>query len=149
MENELRNIRKEMDELKSTMTDKGGENLDGMIRRTNSPFTTEVLNRPLPPKFRLPQLESYDGFKDPLDHIESFKTLMLLQMTPDEVMCRAFPTTLKGVTKVWFSKIPLGTIADFEQPSKGFVRHFIGGQRHKKPTGHLLNIQKVEGESLK
>ena len=78
MENELHNIRKEMDKLKNAMKDKGGKNLDGMIRRIDSPFTTEVLNRPLPPKFRLPQLESYDGSKDPLDHIESFKTLMLL-----------------------------------------------------------------------
>ena len=129
-----------MDELKSAMKDKGGENLYGMIRRMDSPFTTEVLNRPLPPKFRLPQLESYNGFKDPLDHIESFKTLMLLQMTLDEVMCRAFPTTLKGVTRVWSSKIPPGIIVDFKQLSKGFVRHFIGGQRHKKPNSHLLNI---------
>ena len=127
MENELHNIRKEMDKLKNAMKDKGGKNLDGMIRRTDSPFTTEVLNRPLPPKFRLPQLESYDGSKDPLDHIESFKTLMLLQMTPDEVMCRAFPTTLKGAARVWFSKMPLGTIADFKQLNKGFVCHFIGG----------------------
>ena len=84
-----------MDELRSVMKDKGGENLDGMIQRTDSPFTTKVLNHSLPPKFRLPQLESYDGSKDSLDHIESFKTLMLLQMTPDKVMCRAFPTTLK------------------------------------------------------
>ena len=53
MESELRNIRKEMDELKSATKDKGRENSDGMIRRTDSPFTTEVLNRPLPPKFRL------------------------------------------------------------------------------------------------
>ena len=67
-----------MDKLKNAMKDKGGKNLDGMIRRTDSPYTIEVLNRPLPPKFRLPQLESYDGSKDPLDHIESFKTLMLL-----------------------------------------------------------------------
>ena len=78
VENELRNIRKEMDKLKKAIKDKGGENLDGMIRRTNSSFTTEVLNRPLSPKFRLPQLESHDGSKDPLGHIESFKTLMLL-----------------------------------------------------------------------
>ena len=138
-----------MDEIKSAMKDKGGENLDGMIQRTNSPFTNEVLNCPLPPKFRLPQLELYDGSKDPLYYIESFKMLMLLQMTPEEVMCRAFPTTLKGAAKVWFSKIPLGTIVDFEQLSKGFVRHFIGGQRHKKSTGHLLNIQQVEGELLR
>ena len=53
MENELRNMRKEVDELKSAMKDKGGENLDGMIRRMDSPFTTEVLNHPLPPKFHL------------------------------------------------------------------------------------------------
>ena len=53
MESELRNIRKEMDELKSATKDKGRENSDGMIRRTDSPFTTEVLNRPLPPKFCL------------------------------------------------------------------------------------------------
>ena len=70
-------------------------------------------------------------------------------MTPDEVMCRAFPTILKGSARVCFSKIPLGTIADFEQLSKGFVHYFIGGQRHKKPTGHLLNIQQVKGESLR
>ena len=95
MEIELCNMRKEVDELKSAMKDKGRENLDGMIRRTDSPFTIEVLNRPLPLKFRLPQLESYNGSKNPLDHIEYFKTLMLLQMTPDEVMCRAFLTILK------------------------------------------------------
>ena len=70
-------------------------------------------------------------------------------MTPTEVMCRAFPTTLKGAARVWFSKIPLGTIANFEQLSKGFIRHFIEGQRHKKPTGNLLNIHQVEGESLR
>nr|XP_023926075.1 uncharacterized protein LOC112037471 [Quercus suber] len=113
-----------MDELKSAMKDKGRENLDGMIQRMDSPFTNEVLNRPFLPKFRLPQLESYDGSKDSLDHIKSFKTLILLQMTPNEVMY-------------------------FEQVSKGFVRHFIGRQRHKKPTSHLLNIQQVEGESLR
>ena len=149
MENELCNMRKEMDELKSAMKDKGGENLDRMIRRTDSPFTNEVLNHPLPPKFRLPRLESYNNSKDPLDHIESFKTLMLLQMTLDEVMCRAFPTTFKRVARVWFSQIPPRTIVDFKQLSKSFVRHFIGGQRHKKPIGHLLNIQQVEGESLR
>nr|POE61175.1 hypothetical protein CFP56_60164 [Quercus suber] len=53
MENELYNMRKEVDELKSAVKDKGRKNLDGMIRRMNSPFTIELLNRPLSPKFRL------------------------------------------------------------------------------------------------
>ena len=120
-----------------------------MIRRTDSPFTTKVQNCPLPPKFYLPQLELFDNSRDPLDHIKSFKTLMLLQMTLDEVMCRAFPTTLKGVARIWFGKIPPSTIANFEQLNKGFVCHFIRGQRHKKPTRHLLNIHQAKEESLR
>ena len=70
-----------MDELRSTVKEKALKNLGGMIRRTDSPFTTKVLNHPLPPKFHLTQLKSYDGLKDPLDHIKSFKTLMHLQIT--------------------------------------------------------------------
>ena len=49
-----------------------------------------------------------------MDHIESFKTLMLLQMTPNEVMCRAFPTTVKDAARVWFGELPLGTIVNFD-----------------------------------
>lgn len=140
MESEPHNIGKEMVELKNEVKDRAVENLDGMIYRTDSPFTTEVLNHPLPPKFHLPQLESFDDSRDPLDNIESYKTLLFLQMTPDEVLCRAFPTTLKGVARVWFSKLPSTTIANFEQVNKGFVCHFIGRQRHKNLTRHLLNF---------
>ena len=70
-------------------------------------------------------------------------------MILDEVICKAFPTTLKGARRVWFSKIPLGTIANFEKLSHSFVHHFIGGQRHRKSMGHLLSIKQEEGESLR
>ena len=74
----LRNMRKEMDEMKNALKGKSTKNLDGMIKRTNSPFTGEVLECPLSQKFRLPQLESYDGHADPLDYIDSFRTLLNL-----------------------------------------------------------------------
>jgi len=50
MESKLCNMRREMDELRIVMKDKVVENLDGMIRRTDLSFTTEVLNRPFPLK---------------------------------------------------------------------------------------------------
>ena len=57
----FRNMKREMDKLRSIEKDKFASNLDRMIWRTDSPFTTEVLNCPLPPKFWLPQLESLMG----------------------------------------------------------------------------------------
>ena len=86
MEEELHDMRKKIYKLRSAVKEKSAVNLDCMIKRTDSPFTTEVLNCLLPPKFRLLELKSFDGQKDPLDHIEAFKTHMHLQMTPNEVI---------------------------------------------------------------
>ena len=73
MENEIRNMRREMDELRNAVKYKAMENLDRMIKRTNSSFTTEVLNHPLLLKFCLPQLESFGGSRIPLDHMSHSK----------------------------------------------------------------------------
>ena len=63
-------------------------------------------------------------------------------------MCRAFPTTLKGPARVWFSKIPPNSVSSFEELSKLFVNNFIGGQRHKRSSSSLLTIEQGENESL-
>ena len=81
--------------------------VEDLVHRTNSSFTTSVNGHLLPPKFNMPSLDLYDGARHPFDHITTFKTIMHLQGVPDEIMCRAFPTTLKGPARVWFSKIPL------------------------------------------
>ena len=56
----LKSMRKEMDELRNEMREKTNKNLDGMVRRIDSPFTIKVLKCPLSPKFHLPQLKSFD-----------------------------------------------------------------------------------------
>ena len=70
--------------------------LDDLVNCTDSPFTAAVNSFPLPHKFCMPHIDSYDDVKDTLDHLETFKTLMHLQGVVEEIMCRAFPTTLKG-----------------------------------------------------
>ena len=65
----------------------------------------------------MPQVESYDGSKDSLDHLESFKTLMHLQGVADEIMCKAFPTTLKDPTRIWFSRLTLNSMGTFKELS--------------------------------
>ena len=55
-------------------------NLDDLVNRTDSPFTTAVNSFPLLHKFCLSHIDSYDGVKDLLDHLETFKTLMHLQV---------------------------------------------------------------------
>ena len=65
-----------MDELRSAIREKTDRSLDRMVRRTDSPVTARVLECPMPSKFRLPQLESFNGLKDPLDYLNTFKTTL-------------------------------------------------------------------------
>ena len=74
----------------------------------------------------MPQIESYDGAKDPLDHLESFKTLMHLQEVAAEIMCRAFPTTLKGLARIWFSRLTPNSISTFKDLSASSL-HTLSG----------------------
>ncbi|XP_065625289.1 uncharacterized protein LOC136065685 [Quercus suber] len=96
--------------------------MDKIVRKSDSPFTAAVQEWPVPSKFRLPQLEPFDGLKDPLDHLNTFKTTLGLQQPPDEILCRSFPTTLKGAARE---------------------------QRPKRMTNHLLTIKQGEKETLR
>ena len=75
----LREVRKEMNELRNALKEKMDRSVDRMVRATDSPFTTAVLECPVPSKFCLPQLESFDRLKDLQDHLNTFKTTLGLQ----------------------------------------------------------------------
>ena len=139
MKKEMDQIRKAMEKMRENM--RRTNHVDDLIHRTDSPFITSINSHPLPSKFKMPSLDSYDGTRDPCDHIATFKTIMHLQGVPNEIMCKAFPTTLKGPTQVWFSKIPPNTISFFEELNKLFVNNFIGGQKHKCFSSSLLTIK--------
>lgn len=63
------------------------------------PFDTKIMQVLLPRHFKIPQLESYDGTTDLANHLVSFWATMLLHGVLDHILCRAFPSTLKGVAR--------------------------------------------------
>ncbi|GFZ06814.1 hypothetical protein Acr_18g0009840 [Actinidia rufa] len=76
--------------------------VDTLIRQTEPPFTKRVLRARISSKFKLPaQLGIYEGKTDPMDHLDSYKSLISLQGCSDEVMCKAFSATLKGPARSW------------------------------------------------
>ena len=75
---EMQAMKEQMEVMMNALKGRVSSDLDDLVNRTDSPFTIPVNSCPLPQKFRMPQIESYDRVKDPLDHLETFKTLMHL-----------------------------------------------------------------------
>ena len=76
LEREMDQMKKTIEEVKDSM--KRANLVDDLIHRCDYPFTASITSHPLPSKFKMPTLDSYDGTRDPYDHIATFKTTMHL-----------------------------------------------------------------------
>ncbi|XP_030958823.1 uncharacterized protein LOC115980741 [Quercus lobata] len=142
-------MKERMNFMMNTLRGRVSSGFNELVHRTDSPFTASVTLFLLSPTFRMPQVKTYDASKDPLDHLESFKTLMLLQGVVDEIMRRVFPTMLKSPIKIWFSRLTPNSISTFKELSAQFSSYFIGRHRYKKSTACLMSIKQREDETLR
>ena len=126
--------------MKEVVKGRAPDSMDTLAQQTESPFIAEVLHFPLPAKFRVPQIEAFDGTKDLVDHINTYKNQMELHGYQDPVRCRAFSITLKGPTLAWFNRLSLSSVSSFRELSIAFVSHFIGARTYRKLSYHTTTI---------
>lgn len=74
----MEDVKREMTTMKEILKGKARATVDELIQRTDHLFTLEVMARTLLNKFKLPQMEMFNGGKDPLDHLEAYKMHMNL-----------------------------------------------------------------------
>jgi hypothetical protein len=120
-----------------------------MLEDESLPFTGRVKAYPMPDKFKMPRIEKYDGNGDPQEHLEAFREHIVLHGTPDEIACRAFPLTLKGVAKDWFTGLPPKSVGTFKDLGRLFLTQFLATRKRKKDPTCLLTLRQDKEESLK
>ena len=56
----------------------------------------------LPEKFKMPQLQKFDGTGDPRIHLSQYKTTMSTTKAPISVVARLFVLSLEGMAVNWY-----------------------------------------------
>lgn len=63
------------------------------------------MEQPIPGQFKISLLDPYDSTTDPLDHLESYKILMMIQDIIDALLYLAFLATLQKAAEAWYFRL--------------------------------------------
>ena len=78
------------------------------------PFFDYIMSILFPKGFKLPiSMELYEGSTDSQEHLDAFKSKMILARASDPIKYRAFPIMLKKAVLRWFNSLPLRSISKF------------------------------------
>lgn len=78
---------------------RSSSSIDDLLNTTNLPCSADIMIAPLSLKFKVPQIEPYDGYGDPIEQLETFKAHMTPHGFWEEVACQVFPLTIKEVAR--------------------------------------------------
>ena len=112
-------------------------------------FTDFVMETPLPDKWKGFNRDRYDGTTDPDEHMDAYTMHMSLYTLDNGVLCRVFPTSLKGEALSWFTKLPPNSIDYFETLVAKFDTQFVTTRLHHLAYIALVGIRQEKGESLR
>ena len=104
-------------------------------------FTSKIMEKPIPPRFKMPQIELYNGSVDPLDHLKAFKVLMLLHGANDGTLCLAFSATLRKATRQWFFNLLSRSVNFFEWLRRLFISYFINSRCQRCMSDMLIDMK--------
>jgi len=113
------------------------------------PFTNTIIEVPLPEKWKGFNRDRYDGSTDPNEHMDVYTTHMSLYTSDDVVLCRVFPTSLKGAALSWFTKLSSNSIDSFTTLVTKFETQFATIRPHHLTSITLVGIRQEKGESLR
>ena len=123
--------------------------VQGPYDMLSSPLGQHILDYEPPRIFVMPPFAMYDGSFDPYDHILHFNQAMILNAGDDRLLCKVFPTSLKGPALAWFHKLPRGSINTFGELWAAFVSQYLCSVRQKGNINSLQSILKWEDESIR
>ena len=137
------------------MWQKGTPSIMQLIQRAANadtwlhPFVDGIKESQLLPGWKTLTIDHYNGLSNLDEHVDAFVTQMSMLMNDNAIMCRVFPTNLKGATLHWYTHLLRNSTDSFATIKMCFKVQYAIRIPHHLIAMELANIQQDEYESLR
>ncbi|GJV67645.1 reverse transcriptase domain-containing protein [Tanacetum coccineum] len=132
------------------VSDSGSEDLSVPYRRPKPlPFTSKITRFRYHQRAKLPpNVQVYEGNKDPEDHLSIFSAAAEQEQWPMPVWCKMFRQTLRGSARNWFDSLDPKSVDGFEELSNKFLEEFSQQKMYDKDPTEIRGIKRKPNEGL-
>lgn len=88
--------------------------LGRQLSQFKNPFAPSIMEATLHSNWENLIIDKYDGTTDLEEHLDIYTTQVSLYTKEDMILYRVFPTSLKGHTLHWFTRLPLNSVDSFD-----------------------------------
>ncbi|KAA3460665.1 Integrase, catalytic core [Gossypium australe] len=78
----------------------------------------------LPPKFKVPEFEKYNGTNCPEAHITMFYRKMTGHVNNDQLLIHCFQDSLTGTAAKWYNQLSRTQVKSWKDLAQAFVKHY-------------------------
>ena len=114
----------------------------------SSPLGQHILDYELPHWFAILDFTTFDCLTNPYDHMLHYNQAMKLNTSNDRLLCKIFPSILRGSTLAWFHQLSRNSINLFIELWVAFIFEYLCSVRQKKNIISLQTILKQEEELI-
>ncbi|CAL0323544.1 unnamed protein product [Lupinus luteus] len=103
----------------------------------------------LPPKFKMPEFEKYNGTTFPKSHLHMYARKMSVYHENDKLLIHCFQDSLVGAAMSWYIRLEKAQIRTFLDLSNAFVKQYKFNEDVVPDRTQLQNMAKKPSESLR
>ena len=104
--------------------------------------TADLLNpqdvKLLPPNFKMPEIEKFDGSSCPRIHIQSYMMAMATKVCDEEAMAARFHLSLNRPADAWFINLKPGLRQIWEHIKAIFMEKYKGNIEWQTTRAHVM-----------
>ncbi|XP_026445942.1 uncharacterized protein LOC113346669 [Papaver somniferum] len=139
-----------MAEIKQLKSTQGGGRLEEVMREENTTVLTPHLAKALiPQKCHVPAFECYDGSSDPATHLHYYNRILARWEQDDAVLCRYFPSSLKGSALSWSDNLPPNSINSYGQLVEKFLETYMYNKAINAGMDKLFSLETAYKETIR